>query len=30
VIANQSDRQRYLCGHAGKDVHGKVYLERLG
>jgi hypothetical protein len=28
-IANKSDRQRYLCGHAGKDVHGKVYLEHL-
>jgi hypothetical protein len=26
-IANKSDRQRYLCGHAAVDVHGKIYLE---
>lgn len=26
-IANKSDRQRYLTGHAGKDVHSRVYLE---
>jgi hypothetical protein len=26
-IANKSDRQRYLCGHAAIDVHGKVYLD---
>jgi hypothetical protein len=26
-IGNKPDRQRYLCGHAAVDVHGKIYLE---